>query len=98
MDVQGQGGYVNSPATGYTKGSTNTSRAEEMDIYQELSPPPSTLWGTAAGESGGLNHVSMQRHSDGADGARPESSALARCKYSLLDPEEPAGDPAAAGP
>ena len=40
--------------------------------------------------------VSTQKHPNGADGARPEHNALARREYSLLAPEEPAGDPAAA--
>ena len=42
--------------------------------------------------------MSTQRHPDGADGARPGHGALARCKYGLLALEEPAGNPAAAGP
>ena len=42
--------------------------------------------------------VSKQRHPDGSDGARPKHRALAHREYGLLAPEEPAGDPAAAGP
>ena len=50
------------------------------------------------GERGGEQQVGTQRHSDGADGARPKHSALARHEYGLLVPEEPAGDPAVARP
>ena len=41
--------------------------------------------------------VSTQRHTDNSNGARPKHGALARRKYGLLAPEDPAGDPAAAG-
>ena len=40
----------------------------------------------------------MHRHPDGANGTRPEHSALARRKYGLLALDEPTGDPAAADP
>ena len=35
-------------------------------------------------------------HPNGADGARPKHGAIARRKYGLLAPAEPASDPAAA--
>ena len=38
------------------------------------------------------------RHSDGADGARPEHGVLVRCEYNLLAPKDPAGNPATAEP
>ena len=38
----------------------------------------------------------LHRHPDGADGARPKHGALVRREYSILAPEEQAGDPAAA--
>ena len=47
---------------------------------------------------GGRSKVSMHRHPDGANGTRPEHSALARRKYGLLALDEPTGDPAAADP
>ena len=39
-----------------------------------------------------------QKHSGSTDGTSPEHGALVRCKYGLLVPEEPAGNPATAGP
>ena len=42
--------------------------------------------------------LSTKRHTDGAYSARPEYSALVCREYTLLLPEEPAGDPAAAWP
>ena len=65
-----------------------------MESNQEPAAPPSTQQGTAEGDRG---EGSTQRHSDSTDGARPKHSALARREYSLLAPEEPAGDPDAAG-
>ena len=41
--------------------------------------------------------MSTHSHPNSSDGARPEHGALARCEYGLLAPEEPAGEPAAAG-
>ena len=55
--------------------------------------PQRPQWGMS--EGGGIK-VSMHRHPDIANRTRPEHGALARCKYGLLAPEEPAGDPAAA--
>ena len=49
--------------------------------------------GTAVGR---CSEVSTHQNPDGTDVARPEQGALARCKYSLLVPEEPAGDLAVA--
>ena len=40
----------------------------------------------------------MHRHTEGANGARPEHGALARHKYGLMAPEDPAGDLAVADP
>ena len=94
----GRGGGGNSPATRDTKGSNNTSRREEMESEQEPAAPPSTPMVTAEGERGGDHLVSTQRHSDGADGARPEHSALACCEYGLLPPKDLKGDQAAARP
>ena len=49
-----------------------------------------TSGGTAkprAGHGGGQKSVETQhRHPDGADGARPDHGAPARCEYSLLAP------------
>ena len=56
-----------------------------MASGQEPVPPPSATQGTAEGESDGDTHVRMQRHSDGADSARPEHGASR--KYGLLVPE-----------
>ena len=92
---QERGGDRNSPATRGTEGSTNTSRGEEMKSNQEPAVLPSKPRGTKEGEIG---EVSTQRYSDGTSGVRPEHGALARRKYGLLAPEEPAGDPAATGP
>ena len=41
--------------------------------------------------------MSMQRHSDGANSARPEHGALARHEYGLLALEGLEGNPATAG-
>ena len=57
--------------------------------------PPIPQWGTAVGRG---SKVSMHRHPDGDDGARPDHGGLARREYNLLAPEEPAGDPATAEP
>ena len=64
---------------------------------QEMEAPPSATWGTAEGGRGRKSQVSTQRHSDGADGARPKHGAIVRHKYGLLFTEESVGDPAAAG-
>ena len=66
-----------------------------MESNQEPAPLPSTQRGTSEGESG---EVSTQRHSDGANAARPKHGALAGREYSLLVLEDLAGDPDAAGP
>ena len=94
-DRRGRGGDGKSPSTQDTKGSRNTSRKEEMASGKEPAAPPSTNWGTSEGER---IYVIMQRHPDGADGARPEHGVLARREYSLLAPEETVGNPAATGP
>ena len=49
--------------------------------------PTITPWGTPGGESGNITMVSMQRHYDGANGARPKHSTLTRREYGLLAPE-----------
>ena len=94
-DGRGQGGDGNSPATRDTKGRSNTSRGEEMEIDQDLAAPPIPQRGMEKGERG---EVITKSHSNSDDGARPEQGALVRCKYGLLAPYEPTGDLAAAGP
>ena len=42
--------------------------------------------------------VRIQRHTERADGARPDYGTLTGREYGLLVPEDPAGDPAVAGP
>ena len=49
-----------------------------MDSKIDPEAPPTTLRGTADGESGGITMVSTQMHSDRDDGSRPESGALTR--------------------
>ena len=66
-----------------------------MASGQEPTAPQIPQQDTAEGER---VEVSMHRHPDGADGARPEHGALARRKYSLLAPKEPEGNPATAEP
>ena len=94
----GQGRDRNSPFTWDTKVSTNTSRGEDMESDQEPTVPPITRRGMAEGKR---VEVSMQRHPNGADSARPKHGMLARREYGFMAPEEPenpAGDPAATGP
>ena len=93
-DGRGRGGDENYPFIQDTKGSVNTSRREDMASGKEPVAPQIPQRGILGGEIG---EVSMQRHPDGANGASPKLSALARRKYGLLAPEEPAGEPAAAG-
>ena len=58
-----------------------------------LSLPPLCVSGEGRGSK-----VSTHRRPDGSNSARPEHVALACCKYGLLAPDEPEGDPAAAEP
>ena len=69
-----------------------------MASGKEPALPPSAPQGTAEGGRGVSTQVSTQRHSYGADGARPNHVALACREYGLLVPEGLAGDPATAGP
>ena len=96
-DVQGQGGDGNSFSAWDAKGTTATCRGEEMESKMNPGAPPITPQRMAEGESDRITMVSMQRHSDGANCARPKHSALVHRKYGLLAPEGPAGDPAATG-
>ena len=93
-DEWGKVKYGNSPATQDTKGSGNTSRGEEMASRQDLAAPQIPQRGTADEYIG---EVSTQRHPDSADGVKPKHGALACREYSLLAPEELAGNPATAG-
>ena len=60
-----------------------------MASGQEPAAPQSPHQGTS---EGGIVEVRPHTHSDGADSARSEHGALARCKNSLLAPEELVGD------
>ena len=64
-----------------------------MTIRQGSAAPLSPQQGMAASRG---RKVSMHRYINGADGARPKHGALTCCKYGLVAPEEPAGNPAAA--
>ena len=63
----------------------------------EPAAPPITPRGTEEGEIDRITMVSTQRHSNGADGARPKRGALKCCEYGLLAPEGPAGDSSSVG-
>ena len=94
-DGRGQGGDRNSPATRYTEASGDSSSDKEM--ASGLAPAPSPIPHQDT-ETGRGSEVSMHRHLEGVYGANPEHGALARREYSLLAPEDPAGDTAAAEP
>ena len=94
-DGRGQRGDGNSPSTRDNKGSGNTSRGEEMAIRQETAAPQIPQRGRAEGK---MRELRMNSNPNGADGARPEYGTLARRKYDLLAPEEPAGNLDAAEP
>ena len=94
-DIQGRGGYGKSPATRDTKGIGNNSHREEMASGKEPAAPQIPQQGT---EEGGRGEVIPHRHSDGADGARPEHGTLVRRKCGLLAPEELAGNQAKTEP
>ena len=66
-----------------------------MASGQEAAAPHILQRDTAEGERG---EVIPHRYPDGADGARPKHGVLLGCEYGLLAPEDPAGDPVAAGP
>ena len=90
-----RGGDRNSPTTRDTKGSVNNISGEEMTSGQDPEAPHIPQRGMAKGN---IVELSTKRHTDGAYSARPEYSALVCREYTLLLPEEPAGDPAAAWP
>ena len=94
-DVQGRGGYGNSPSIQDTKVSGDSSSDNEMASGPVPAAPSIPQKGTATGRG---SKGSMHRHPDGANSARPKHGMLACHKYGLLVPEEPAGDPAAAEP
>ena len=93
MHGWGRGWNRSSSATRDTEGSAATSHREEMAIGQDPVAPLSARQGPA--EVGRVG--STQINSDGTDSARPEHSALVCRDYGLLEPEEQACDPAAAG-
>ena len=66
-----------------------------MESGQEPAVPQSPQRGISEGKRG---EVRSHRHPDGTNSARTKHGALARRKYSLLAPEEPAGDPATVEP
>ena len=89
---RGQGGDGNYPATRDTKGSGNTSMREEMASEQDPAAPRIPQRGMV---EGGRGEVKPHMHPNGASSARNKHGALSHRKYSLLEPEEPAGDSAA---
>ena len=93
-DGQGRGVDVNPPTTQAIKASGASGGDEGMMFGPGTAAPPIPQLGTAADKD---SMGTLHRHSDGADGARPENGMELRRKYGLLAPEEPAGDPAAAG-
>ena len=58
----------------------------------------SATQGKAERERGEELQVSMQRNSNGADGARTKHSVFARSKYGLLAPKGTVGNTATTGP
>ena len=97
-DGWGKVGDGNSPAARDTEGTTATRHREYLAIGQEPEAPPSVTRGMAEVERGMESQVSTQRHSDSADGARPNHSAFARRDYSLLLTEGSAINTTITGP
>ena len=87
---RGRGGGRTSPTNRDTKASRDSSSGEEMAIGTGPAVPQRPQRGITEGR---CIEVSMYRN---PDGARPEHSALARRKYVLLAPEDPANNQAAA--
>ena len=87
-------GDGNPPTTRATESGRASSSDEGMTIRPAKEVPPSPQQCTTVDRD---RAGTLHRHSNGAENARPKNGMQLRRKYGLLEPEEPTGDPAAAG-
>ena len=98
--MPGEDGRVRVGDRNYTTTRT-TEESKTGDGHKEMmrrpgtAAPPHPQRGTAAN---GNSVGPQQRHSDSADGTRPKNGMKLRRKYGILASDEPAGNPATAGP
>ena len=95
---QGQGGDEPLPTTQATGAQGNGGRDNEPIGGPRTAEPPRPQRGTAADNGIAETPPRHTAVTSGTSGARPEHGTLARRKYDLLAPEEPAGNLAAAEP